>query len=445
MTMKRETMIPILTPVLAPAVALATRATLTASRNPSKKSIPPPLLLLLLLPAFACSGDGSPNASPHVDDDLQTRVIPDEAAKVAPPSDSIASIVDIALGADGTVWVMSTTEPFFVAMSLEGEVLDSRGRRGDGPGEFRTPSNLLQVGRPVQIWAYDSRAGKFARVDGPEDEIEELFFRRESGIRGASSISWEDSWDEWSSRRWIAGREDGFLFAHSAADDNFMGKMWDFEVAHLALDSSTSTVLSSGDLLGDPTVRYGEVGEISPVPVWAACPDGSMALYDPLANSVRRLARGGGERGSHALPPERSLNVTLERAFALMYRPMMAAMERPDGPQTQGFPTDSAALFEMFKNEVGDDLSETDLLPEYKHLACTGSDGPLWLQIFDVESQGRSLGDGLEWLRIGPDGAIQRIVFPESFSPLRFTEDRIWGSHRGDFDIESVAWIASPL
>ena len=286
------------------------------------------------------------------------------------------------------------------------------------------------------------------RVDGPKGEVEELFLPWESGVHGERMIAWEDSWEEESSRGWIGGREDGFLIARSAVGTQWLG-MWDFEVVHLTRDTSTSIVLSSGDFLGDPTVRYGDKEEfhVLPVPLWASCPDGSMVLYDPLANAVRRPADGGGETGSHALPPERLLKVTLERAFAVIYRPTIAAMGRPDGPQTEGLPSDSADLFEAFKREVAAEggISDTDLLPEYKQLACGGSGGSLWLQIFDVESRGRSMGDGPEWLRIGPDGAMRRIVFPESFSPLRFTDDRIWGSHRGEFDVESVAWIALPL
>lgn len=439
--MNQEMMIPILilVPACVVALSLTIRGALVASRNPSRNPISPALLLLFILPAFACSGDVPPESGSS--GSVQTAVIPAEAVNVTEPSDQIAQISDIALHADGTVWVLNTTEPFFVAMSPEGEVLDYRGQRGDGPGELGGPSNLLLAGQPSQVWAFDSRARKLVRVDGPEWETEEPFLQLDSGLRGVRTISWDDTPGGELSRRWIGGSPDGFLFAHSRVQGGAFRHMWDFDVVHLALDSSATTVLSSGALLGDPVTRYGELGEIHPVPVWASCADGSMILYDPLANSVRRLDRGGRETGSHTLPPERLLNVTLERAWALIYRPMMVAMDSPDGPQTEGFPTDSAALFEMFKSEAGENILETDLLPEYKHLECGGSGETVWLQLFDVQSRGRSLGDGAEWLRIGPDGAIRRVVFPESFSPLRFTEDRIWGSHRGEFDVESVAWI----
>jgi hypothetical protein len=192
MTVNQEMMIPILilVPACVAALSLTIRGALVATRNPSRNPISPALLLLFILPAFACSADVPPESNGSV----QTAVIPAEAVNVTEPSDQIAQISDIALHADGTVWVLNTTEPFFVAMSPEGEVLDYRGQRGDGPGELGGPSNLLLAGQPSQVWAFDSRARKVVRVDGPEGETEELFLQLDSGLRGVRTISWDDTW-----------------------------------------------------------------------------------------------------------------------------------------------------------------------------------------------------------------------------------------------------------
>ena len=403
-----------------------------------------PISVLLFLPALACSGDEAPGASPEAAKALETQVVPVEAMNIAEPSDRIAQISDIAVADDGTVWVLNTTAPFFMAMSAEGEVLSYRGTRGEGPGEFRAPNNLLRAGLPGYLWAYDSRARRLTRIDGPEGETEELLVPLSSDPP-SFLVWWEDNPSEAGGRRWIGGREDGFLFAHSTGDFEESTSVWDFEVVRLATDSSASILISSADLLGDPATRFGKMRAFLPFPIWTTCPDGSMALYDPLTNSVRRLTADGTEIGSHGLPPERRLEMTMERLWPLFYRVIMAAAE---GPDAGGLPPDSAMLYEMMKGGIAEEggLSEaaSDVFPEYRSLACGGSDGSLWLQIFDMESRVRWLADGPEWLRIGPDGAIRRIVFPESFSPLRFTDDRIWGSHRDELEIESVAWIATP-
>ena len=401
-----------------------------------------PISVLLLLPALACSGDEAPGASPEAAKALETQVVPVEAMNIAEPSDRIAQISDIAVADDGTVWVLNTTVPFFMAMSAEGEVLSYRGTRGEGPGEFRAPNNLLRAGRPGHLWAYDSRARRLTRIDGPEGETEELPVPLSSDPP-SELVWWEDPSEV--GPRWIGGTEDGFLFAHSTGSFEESTSVWGFEVVHLATDASASTLFSSADLLGDPSARFGKTRAFVPFPIWTTCPDGSMALYDPLTNSVRRLAADGTETGSHGLPPVRGLEMTLDRLWPLMYRQIMAVAQ---GPDAGGLPPDSAMIYELLIGSIAEEggLSEiaSDVFPEYRSLACGGSDGSLWLQVFDMKSRVRWVGDGPEWLRIGPDGAIRRIVFPDSFSPLRFTDDRIWGSHRDELEIESVAWIATP-
>jgi hypothetical protein len=80
------------------------------------------------------------------------------------------------------------------------------------------------------------------------------------------------------------------------------------------------------------------------------------------------------------------------------------------------------------------------VMPEYADMQCVGD--VVWLQPLDVESG--QMGRGPGWLRIEADGTIEPVELPDRFRPMRFTADRIWGVHKGDYDIESVAWIAAP-
>ena len=169
--MNQDVMVPMAIMALAAvaAAALTARPALKTIRNRSRGPLLPGLLLLLL-PALACSGDGAPGASSGAEavEAAETQVIPGEALNITEPSDRIAQISDIAIAADGTVWVLNTTAPFFMAMSEEGEVLSYRGSRGEGPGEFSRPSNLLRVGPASHLWVYDSRARRLTRIDGGE-------------------------------------------------------------------------------------------------------------------------------------------------------------------------------------------------------------------------------------------------------------------------------------
>ena len=447
MTQERTTPVLIVAPTAAvSAPPLTILRALDALRNASRTPVPA-ALLLLLLPALACSGDEPPDASPAgasspTAGDSEILIISDEALNISAPSDRIARIADLAVADDGTVWVLNTTEPLLVAMSADGEVLRSWGKKGDGPGEFAAPGNLVRAGRPSQVWAFDRQHSKLVRADGPEGETEELFLPLGSDPPGRV-VPMESTSGDWG-RAAIGGLEDGFLFAHRTWRNQAMATLWHFAVTHLAMDASARGLFSTDSLLGDPAARFGErMKELTPFPLWAPCPDGSMGLYDPLTNSVRRLTAAGGEIDSLALGPERRLEVTMESLWALLYPWMMSEAEAA-GEFSPDSAMNHALLKEAIAEEGGLEASTSSVFPEYVYLACGGSDGTLWLQVFDMESPGRSLGAGPEWLRIAPGGAIRRVVFPGSFSPLKFTDDRIWGSHRGELDVESVAWIVTP-
>ena len=292
-----------------------------------------------------------------------------------------------------------------------------------------------------------SLSRRLTRLDGPEDEIEEIFLPL-STVPYGRVVTLHDYID---SRAWIAGYGGGFLFAHSQFSSGLTMATWEFEVAHLAIDRTMNPVFSSGDLVGDPPASLGNIGrqQFPPYPLWATCPDGGMALYDPLTNSVRWLSASGEVTGSQPLPPERRVEVTMDRLWALIWPRLKEQNERSvrrsAGSRFPIAPLDSAAQYESAKRsfpEVRD--AYADVFPEYRHLSCGGPDGSLWLQLFDAHGGGRMSGEGPKWLRIGRDGSYRRIDLPRSFRPLRFTDDRIWGSHRGEFDVESVAWIEMP-
>ena len=119
-----------------------------------------PLLAALgmgLSSALSCSGGDVPDASSgaSVAESAETQVIPDEAVRLSGTPDQISGIADLAPGEDGAVWVLNTIEPFFVAVAEDGTILRQWGRKGDGPGEFDSPSTLLRGGEPGHVWAYD--------------------------------------------------------------------------------------------------------------------------------------------------------------------------------------------------------------------------------------------------------------------------------------------------
>ena len=416
------------------------------NRRSPLRPLPAAALFSLALPLLGAAGcsDGPPRGS---SDTLEAAVIADEAVGAWAPSDSVARILDIAVGADGTVWALNSTDPFLVEMSPEGDVLSYRGKRGNGKGEFRAPVRLLRSGKPDRVWAYDFRHSKLVLVDEPEGESSEILLDLSSDPpHRVARMEFDPLTD---GTPIMEGTEEGILIAHAPTgwDDQWdpMAELWGFEIARLAADGSMSAVLRVSELVGDPSSRFGSRKAFFPFPYWTACSDGSMLLYDPLTNSVRRLASDGRETGSHSLPAERRTEVTLESLWTLISPQIMGVA---GSPGFEDLPPDSAFLQDMMKENIADegglDEQTTQFFPEYRSLACEESSGSIWIQIFDTGSPGRSIGDGPEWLRVARDGAARKFRFPDDFFPMRFMKDRIWGVRRDDLDVESVAWVATP-
>ena len=81
-------------------------------------------------------------------------------------------------------------------------------------------------------------------------------------------------------------------------------------------------------------------------------------------------------------------------------------------------------------------------LPRYVDFRCS-SNGTMWLHPVDLDAGG--LKGATQWLRITPDGVIREVRLPERFDAMRFSDSRVWGVVRDEFDVPSVASIALPV
>jgi hypothetical protein len=346
-------------------------------------------------------------------------------------SETIGHIVDVAEGDDGTVWILNDTEPWFLAMSPDGEVSRSWGRRGGGPNEFRNPTTLMRDAASGHIFAYDAGHHALMRVDGPEDPVETIRMPRDSiptgRITSAENLGA-------GGRSWIEPTQNGYLVGVRLGDSDLTG-MWGARIVELSRDASVRPAFAIADRLGDPASRYGGAAtEFLPFPLYARCPDGSVALYNPLDNAIVRLSPGDEVIDTIPLPPERNLEVTFDRVFRMAYGFFRA---QAPGGQTP----DSATMYAMLQNEWAQVENEAaGVFPEYADLHCP--DGSLWIQLFDPDHG--QMGRGPVWTRVAANGTTSAFRFPDSFRPLRFREDRVLGISVGEFDIESVAAVPLP-
>jgi hypothetical protein len=213
-----------------------------------------------------------------------------------------------------------------------------------------------------------------------------------------------------------------------------MRQIWNMDIVRHGQDGAVELLFSPADHLVDPTTLYGEATEFLPFPLIDVCADGSFALYDPGSNTLQRFSPDGAVAGSVTLPEPKRLETSADRLFAMVYPGVLE--EAPPGALP-----DSAAIHGMLRLQWPEMSRQmAPVLPEYADLQCAGD--VVWLQPLDGESG--QMGRGPGWLRIAADDTIESVHLPDRFRPMRFTTDRIWGVHRGDYDIESVAWIAAP-
>jgi len=350
-------------------------------------------------------------------------------------SEEIGHIADIVEAADGTIWILNTSEPYLIAMAPDGSVSGSWGTRGGGPSEFRNPSTLVVEGRTGHVWVYDGGHHALMRVDGPVDPVETILIPRDS-IPPGRIASTENAGTGEGGRAWIRGTESGFLLAVGGEGSTAFTRLWNVDIRLMTVEGAFRDAYTVGNRLGDPASRFGEEAtEFLPYPLWAVCPDGTVVFYDPLGNTLHRLSPDDVLVDSISLPPERGLEVNLDRVFRMAYGFM-----REQAPG--GLVLDSTAVYNQLKLMWDQIRTEAAaVFPEYADLQCTSA-GTVWVQPFDPDSG--MMGRGPVWIRIDGDGPPEWYRFPEAFRPLRFTADRVLGSLKGEFDVESVAWLSLP-
>lgn len=356
-------------------------------------------------------------------------IVGSDDIRIVGTSEAIAHIEDLMPLPDGAAWVLNSTAPFLILLSSEGETLRVAGERGSGPGELSWPTTLVRDPSSGDVLVYQPTPGWLMPVPNEPGDEQTL-----SAINVSSPIrlnSYEWLWTNNGGRAWIEGTEEGFVFAEPSAGLPWIFSLWSTEVARLGEDGQVERIVSTAEVVGDPSTHFPGVRRFLPYPIWTSCPSGSLAVYDPSQNVLKRLSATGELLAVHALPPERRVAMTSERVFATVYPGILRNRLMAQPPERD-------VLYEMFKRDYEDRASEFAVwFPEYVHLDCSDGD-ILWLQQFD--STNGQMGRGPLWLRVTAEGKVGSAEFPLSFRPMRFQEDRVWGTHTGEFDVEYVAW-----
>jgi hypothetical protein len=348
-----------------------------------------------------------------------------------PALDVVTRVVDLERTSDGRVWVLNSIAPYFLVLSPDGRMERQLGEQGGGPAEFNSPVELIRGPGLDELWAYDLGRHALIRISGDRRDLRlsrdsldlpSLVTFRGAGVNAAPP--------------WVERTSDGFLVARARETRRESAlHLWNADLLLIPEDGSETSGLPHlpvADVLSDPASRYGVATVLVPYPLWAACADGTIGLYDPLANTVRRFGADRAELGALALPPERQSPMTADLVFEMFYRQF--AEDRPSDqvPDMEQMRTMTAESNEDFVR------NSAPSFPQYSELRCA-SDGILWLRRFDAIN-GR-LGLGPDWVRLAPDGSRTEVALPRTFRTFRIERDTIWGTIPDSFGVESVASV----
>lgn len=358
-------------------------------------------------------------------------------------SDALASVRDLEVLPDGSVWLLNSVEPYFVGFRPDGSIAGLHGAAGGGPNEFRMPAGLLGGGLGGEAWTFDYIRHAFIRVSEPDEPWSQIDLPRDQippgTVRGGMNIISETV------RTARLGEELVIPWTTATVQDGLPAYHSSLMLADFAaLDPQTGSVrgvISLRDVLDDPSVGFVATDGGFPLwyRLWAAC-DEYLRVHDRVRNQIRGFTASGAEIEPIDLPAVALTEVTPQE-FARAVFPLRQA-EVTGGVGTRLTQEDSVQVI----NQVAQRLTGTPhelaaYLPRYVDFRCSG-DGVMWLQPIDLEAGG--LQGGRTWLRVATGGVTRSVTFPSRFDPLRFIDDRVWGVQRDEFDVASIAWIDLP-
>ncbi len=367
------------------------------------------------------------------------------AIDVLGSSESLAIVQDLEVLGDGSVWVLNSGEPFFVGFGPGGESLGTHGRHGGGPREFPMPSAFVTGGWDGEAWIFDLVRHAFIRISRPDAEPAEIALPSGDLARGTVRGGMNMLTPTVRTARF--GREIIVPRSNPPAEGGALAMRYSLLRADLAaldpLSAEARVLVSLGDVLEDPSGDFipSEGGFPQWYRLWAVCGDDHVRVHDRVRNQLRGFDGSGTETGPIDLPPVPFTEVT-PRQFAATVFALRQAELTGDVRARLSADDRERLLDEMVRGIRGEPHELASYLPRYVDLRC-GVDGTVWLHPFDPDAGG--LKGGPLWLRITANGVAREVRLPDRFDAFRFSGSRIWGIHRDELDVPSVASIGLPV
>lgn len=350
--------------------------------------------------------------------------------KVYPGDGVLHEVRGLISDGEGGVWALSGTEPFVYRYGSDGTLQAQFGRKGRGPGELLNPWALVPTGdpaAPIRIWdVANRRITTYSRSGEPvASRAVELSVGM---VRGdIRHVTYGDAYKV----RPFGG---GLLVQDQPGGisnpvDLMRGRL-------LAADGDgrvRSTLMDFAQQLRPHASSMAGARALVPVPLWAVCPGGELAVLDPFERAVTWFDAAGRRLGANPVPVARA-DVTGDDITKYMVHVL--------GLEVRGSDVPPAQVEQMARQIASSERGQFGrTAPPAVDLLCTEG-RTLWLNQFSTADN--PIGYGREWV-IVQDGAVQRRVrFPAGFRPLEIDGGTALGVFTDGNDVQSVAAVRLP-
>lgn len=346
------------------------------------------------------------------------------------PEDLLWGVADV-LERDGVIWVLSPVDPFVHGLRSGAEVT-AFGTQGDGPSEFRSAQALLSLGEIGQITVWDAASRLYRTFSSDGMPVSTREARAIGTVRGdIDVVTFGDPLR-------VAATAGGSTVRQEFAGAVMWGSdLWTGALVRTGADGNVERVVDFGDLPGASHEDVRTRSVLVPVPLWDACPDGSVVVLDPMARFLYLVESSWEARDSLAVPWDPR---PLDRADRINY--LKGQMKA----ELQGRSVESGEMEAMLaRAEEGGRDQFPPSAPLAVDIKC--SEGRVWMQQYDGAAHPLGLSRTWRTVALAGDGgttAYSEVVLPPAFQLFRVSDAHLLGVVTDDMDLQRVATIPLP-
>lgn len=348
---------------------------------------------------------------------------------LSPMNDYLWGVRDV-LRVDNTTWALTSVQPFLHGFR-DGARVSTFGSSGLGPHEMRSPIRLMRGFQAGEVAVWDPGSGRYLSFSLSEPKLttkaslpsERHFIRPDIAV-----VTFGNP------HRTFSGHN---YFVRARYKDRVIrgADFWGGQLYERGLGGDHTAVWLTFDRLPGATEKDKTDRVLGPVPIWDGCPDGRVAVLDPIAARLYSFRSNWEERDSVSLTwASRPLTI----ADRLGY---LTAQLRHEVGETTLHPDEVRRMVERVERQARDRFAVE--APLGVDLKC----GPsrVWIQEYDGSAH--PLGFGPTWRTISLNGGpypFVRVTLPLDFTLFRVLATEIVGVVTDADGFQRLATIALP-